>query len=55
MEDTLLGLIGVFMIYVTGHFLVISFRGYNKLTGYKKFLTIAGTICIGLVYLGTMM
>lgn len=46
-------LLGLFMLYVWGHFFVIQFqRNWNNRNGYEKFLTIASIVFLVLVLAG---
>ena len=47
--------IGLAMLYSTGHFLVLQFgKAYKDRTTYEKVVTIAAIVFIGLVYLDLM-
>ena len=48
-------ILGGWMLYSVGHFLVIQFKdGYKKRTKYEKFLTINSIVIIFLLYLSIM-
>ena len=54
-SEALVGIIGLAMLYATGHFLVVQ---HNKIweqrTGYEKAVTVVAIITIALIYLGMM-
>lgn len=48
-------ILGLFMLYTTTHFIVIQFmKPWKARTSYERFVTIAGIVSIGLVYLSVM-
>ena len=52
-EEVLYGLLGLFIIYVWGHFFVIQFRkNWNNRSGYEKFLTVAAIVFFVLYIIG---
>lgn len=54
--DFIYMVLGFFMIYTTGHYIVVSFKkSYNERTSYEKFVSWAGIISTGLLYLSIML
>jgi hypothetical protein len=54
--ELLLGLIGLFMLYSWGHFIVMDFQKfYGNRTSYEKVITWVAIITLVLYILGTLM
>ena len=53
--DGIYAILGIFMLYATGHFFVIqNDKVWSKRTSYEKFVTCFAIATIVLVYIGTM-
>lgn len=53
--ELITALLGVWMLYSTGHFFVIQNKnGWNKRTQYERVVTVSAITSIILVYLGVM-
>jgi len=47
--------LGSAIIYATIHACVLSFKkDWKKRTSYEKFISIAGWVCVGLLFIGIM-
>lgn len=47
-------LLGLTVLYATGHFFLLQNKSYNERTQYEKIVSVFAMIFIALVYLGTM-
>lgn len=54
MNETLLILLGGYMIYSVIHLVILQKKAYCMRTGYEKFVTFFSFITIALIFLGTM-
>ena len=53
--EVLLALVGLWMLYSTGHFFVVQHKkAYKDRTTYERVVTISGIICTTLIFISIM-